>query len=193
MEKSWETVILLWLCPRHIAKLVLLEIGVPQKQCWIAIGSQILKSVWHFFLRIPQDWCRFNQFGFPNMINTMEYYRIVICLCSSLRPFSFSHHFPIFSHRFSHIFHNCRICVHNFRRFFPWKIIVQSFFPYVLWIAHDFPMVFHLKSAPLVHTAPFWKNGTCVVSCGDLNGNFNGISQKKSTETIVYNQLMYSI
>ena len=72
-----------------------------------------------FFLRIPQDWCRFNQFGFPNMINTMEYYRIVICLCSSLRPFSFSHHFPIFSHRCSHIFHNCRICVHNFRRFFP--------------------------------------------------------------------------
>ena len=56
-----------------------------------------------------------------------------------------------------HVFHNCRICVQNFRRFFPWKITVQSFFPYVLWFFHDFSMIFPLKSAPLVHTAPFWK------------------------------------
>ena len=136
-----------WFCPRHIPKLLLLEIGVPQKQCWIAIGSQIWKNVWHFFweyLKTGVDSINLVSPLWLILWNTIELLFACVVIWGHL----------VFPH---HVFHNCRICVQNFRRFFPWKIIVQSFFPYVLWFFHDFPMIFPLKSAPLVHTAPFWK------------------------------------
>ena len=87
--------------PSHIPKkLVLLEIGLPQKQCWIAIGSPIFKKRLAFFFENTSRMASIQSIcWFPNMINTMEYYRIVICLCSNFRPLSFSPSFvPELSH-----------------------------------------------------------------------------------------------